>query len=95
MAWKSHGPNWRLYVNQVHKEEFPTGHYVFRKSGDLVLAAIFCCLDDVDDDRYELVCLDLVSKQCTNLGILGYLYYYAESYVESLVLLDKTDAVSY
>ncbi|CAN6696571.1 unnamed protein product [Malus baccata var. baccata] len=67
----------------------------FRKSGDLVLVVIFCCLDDVDDDRYELVCLDLVSKQCTNLGIRGYLYYYAESYVESLVLLDKTDAVSY
>ncbi|XP_050139170.1 F-box protein CPR1-like [Malus sylvestris] len=45
--------------------------------------------------RCELVCPDLVSKQFKNLGIHGYEYYYAESYVESLVLLDKTDAVSY
>nr|XP_028955229.1 F-box/kelch-repeat protein At3g06240-like [Malus domestica] len=65
----------------------------FRKSGDVVLVLTESFLKD--DSRHELVCLDLVSKQYTNLGIHGYRYYYAESYVESLVLLDKTDAVSY
>ncbi|XP_050140273.1 F-box protein CPR1-like [Malus sylvestris] len=65
----------------------------FGKSGDVVLVPITCLWED--DDRYELVSLDLVSKQLKNLGIQGYKYYYAESYVVSLVLLDKTDAVSY
>ncbi|XP_068309523.1 F-box protein CPR1-like [Pyrus communis] len=65
----------------------------FRKSGDVVLVLTKSFVND--DSRHELVCLDLVSKQYTNLGIHGYRYYYAESYVESLVLLDKTDAVSY
>ncbi|CAN6559014.1 unnamed protein product [Malus baccata var. baccata] len=67
----------------------------FRKSGDVVLVVFDGCEDDVYDDRYGLVSLDLVSKQFTNLGIDGYKYYYAECYVESLVLLDNTDAVSY
>ncbi|TQD96689.1 hypothetical protein C1H46_017691 [Malus baccata] len=64
-----------------------------RKSGDVVL-------EPMDgywyaDEGYELVCVDLVSKQFKSLGILGYGHFYVESYVESLVLLDKTDAVSY
>ncbi|CAN6559020.1 unnamed protein product [Malus baccata var. baccata] len=61
-----------------------------RKSGDLVLVPT-----DGYTGRHELICLDLVSMQFKNIGIHGYRYYYAESYVESLVLLDKTNAVSY
>ncbi|CAN6696572.1 unnamed protein product [Malus baccata var. baccata] len=67
----------------------------FRKSGDVVLVAFDGCEDEEDHDRHGLVCLDLVGKQFTNLGIDGYKYHYAKSYVESLVLLDNTDAVSY
>ncbi|XP_050139172.1 F-box protein CPR1-like [Malus sylvestris] len=65
----------------------------FRKCGDVVLAPTYGYWDDTG--RHELVCLDLMSKQFKNLGIHGHKYYYAESYVESLVLLDKTNAVSY
>ncbi|XP_050140279.1 F-box protein CPR1-like isoform X3 [Malus sylvestris] len=67
----------------------------FRKSGDVVLVVFDGCEDEEDHDRHGLVCLDLVGKQFTNLGIDGYKYHYAKSYVESLVLLDNTDAVSY
>ncbi|KAB2604118.1 F-box protein CPR30-like [Pyrus ussuriensis x Pyrus communis] len=61
----------------------------FTKCGDVVLVPIYGFWE------CELLCLDLMSKQFKKLGIHGYIYYYAESYVESLVLLDKTNAVSY
>ncbi|CAN6696578.1 unnamed protein product [Malus baccata var. baccata] len=64
-----------------------------RKSGEVVLEPIDGYWDD--DTWYELACVDLVSKRFKSLGIHGYGHFYVESYVESLVLLDKTDAVSY
>ncbi|XP_008371155.3 F-box/kelch-repeat protein At3g06240-like [Malus domestica] len=64
-----------------------------RKSGDVVLKPIDGYWND--DERYGLACVDLVSKQLKSLGIHGYGHFYVESYVESLVLLDKKDAVSY
>ncbi|CAL2259621.1 unnamed protein product [Prunus armeniaca] len=47
--------------------------------------------------NHELVSLDLVSKTIKNLGISGEAYQYCnvDSYKESLVLSDQTDAVSY
>ncbi|RXI03922.1 hypothetical protein DVH24_038196 [Malus domestica] len=75
------------------QREIPYKPLCFRKSGDVVL---------VPDghpiyygDPYGIVSLDPVSKQFKSLGFFDCEYYYVESYVESLVLLDKADTVSY
>nr|XP_011461617.1 PREDICTED: F-box/kelch-repeat protein At3g23880-like isoform X1 [Fragaria vesca subsp. vesca] len=64
----------------------------FRKSGEIVM---------VHDHRYggeevknELVSLDLVSRQFKNLGSRRYQHYTIDPYEESLVLLDRNEAVS-
>lgn len=47
------------------------------------------------EDSRELVSLELVSKQFKKLGISGGQFCSVDSYEESLVLLDRKDAVSY
>ncbi|KAH0995257.1 hypothetical protein GBA52_019121 [Prunus armeniaca] len=64
----------------------------FRKSGQVVLAYLS------DDKCYELV--DPHSKQCDDFRIDGYcprtsLYCFVDYFVESIVLLDRPDAISY
>ncbi|KAL6202132.1 hypothetical protein ACLB2K_025843 [Fragaria x ananassa] len=58
----------------------------FRRSGEVVL--------QLEDDR-GLVSLDIVSKQFKSLGISAGLVCSVDSYEESLVLLDRKDAISY
>lgn len=58
----------------------------FRRIGEVVL---------VLEDSRELVSLELVSKQFKKLGISGGQFCSVDSYEESLVLLDRKDAVSY
>jgi hypothetical protein len=59
---------------------------IFRRTGEVVL---------VLEDSRELVSLDIVSKQFKNLGISGGQVCSVDLYEESLVLLDRKDAVSY
>ncbi|XP_024160182.1 F-box protein At4g22390 isoform X2 [Rosa chinensis] len=58
----------------------------FRRNGEVVL---------VLEDSCELVSLELASKQFKALGISGGQVCSVDLYEESLVLLDKKDAVSY
>ncbi|PRQ34984.1 putative F-box domain-containing protein [Rosa chinensis] len=65
----------------------------FRKSGEVVL--------EISHGRYrgekariELYSLDLASGQLKALGISRYHYYTMDTYEESIVLLDRNDAVS-
>ncbi|XP_062016550.1 F-box protein CPR1-like [Rosa rugosa] len=58
----------------------------FRRNGEVVL---------VLEDSCELVSLELVSKQFKALGISGGQVCSVDLYEESLVLLDKKDAISY
>ncbi|KAM3741710.1 hypothetical protein ACB098_07G017500 [Castanea mollissima] len=51
----------------------------FRKSGEVIL----------DTDTGSLVSLDLKTEEIKDLGICGYANTFVDSYVESLVLLDK------
>ncbi|ONI13429.1 hypothetical protein PRUPE_4G221400 [Prunus persica] len=60
----------------------------FRKSGELLLLL-------KEEERQELVSLDLVSEQFKLLGISGYKYCTGHFYKESLLLLDKSHAESY
>jgi F-box interacting protein len=58
----------------------------FRRSGEVIL----------EDLKEQLVSFDLESQKSKDLGITGYGYTFADSYVESLVLLDKPNrAVTY
>ena len=58
----------------------------FRRSGEIILERL----------REQLVSCDLESQKIKDLGIAGYGYTFAGSYVESLVLLDKPNhAVTY
>jgi F-box interacting protein len=58
----------------------------FRRSGEVILENL----------REQLVSCDLESQKIKDLGIAGYGYTFAGSYVESLVLLDKPNlAVTY
>ena len=58
----------------------------FRRSGEVIL----------EDLKEQLVSCDLESQKSKDLGITGYGYTFADSYVESLVLLDKPNrAVTY
>uniref|UniRef100_A0A2N9GGF9 F-box domain-containing protein n=1 Tax=Fagus sylvatica TaxID=28930 RepID=A0A2N9GGF9_FAGSY len=58
----------------------------FRRSGEVILEKL----------KEQLVSCDLESQEIKDLGIAGYGYTFAGSYVESLVLLDKPNrAVSY
>lgn len=65
----------------------------FRKSGEVVMV-------NHEPHHYrgearnELVSLDLVSGQFKNLGISQYQYCTIDSYEESIVLLDRNEAVS-
>ncbi|XP_004296089.1 PREDICTED: F-box protein CPR30-like [Fragaria vesca subsp. vesca] len=59
----------------------------FRRSGHEVVLQL-------EDDR-GLVSLDIVSKQFKSLGISAGLVCSVDSYEESLVLLDRKDAISY
>ncbi|PRQ31101.1 putative F-box domain-containing protein [Rosa chinensis] len=58
----------------------------FRRNGEVMLV--------LEDDR-ELVSLDIGNKQFKNLGISGGQVSSVDSYEESLVLLDRKDAISY
>ncbi|CAB4299585.1 unnamed protein product [Prunus armeniaca] len=64
------------------------GTLCFRKSGEVPLLL-------KEEERQELVSIDLVSKQYKILGISGYKYCTGHFYKESLLLLDKSDAKSY
>uniref|UniRef100_A0A2N9HG47 F-box domain-containing protein n=1 Tax=Fagus sylvatica TaxID=28930 RepID=A0A2N9HG47_FAGSY len=58
----------------------------FRRSGEVILEKL----------KEQLVSCDLESQEIKDLGIAGYGYTFAGSYVESLVLLDKPNrAVTY
>ena len=58
----------------------------FRRSGEVILEKL----------KEQLVSCDLESQKIQDLGITGYEYTFAGSYVESLVLLDKPNrAVTY
>ncbi|TQD93394.1 hypothetical protein C1H46_020983 [Malus baccata] len=73
------------------RRSLPYEPLCFRKSGE-----VLSVWRNDQNYRDEIVSLDLVSKQLKNHGIREYDYYFAESYDESLVLLDDNiDAVSY
>ncbi|KAL6195226.1 hypothetical protein ACLB2K_030846 [Fragaria x ananassa] len=69
----------------------------FRKSGDVVLVIYHGPQQHYrrKEKRIELVSLDLGSGELKNLGISKYHYYTMDPYEESIVLLDRNDAVSY
>ncbi|PRQ31095.1 putative F-box domain-containing protein [Rosa chinensis] len=58
----------------------------FRRSGEVVL---------ILEDDHELVSIEIVSKQFKNLGISAGQVCFVDSYEESLLLLDRKDAISY
>ncbi|XP_062017941.1 F-box protein CPR1-like [Rosa rugosa] len=65
----------------------------FRKSGEVVLE-IYHGRYRGEKARIELYSLDLASGQLKTLGISRYQYYTMDPYEESIVLLDRNDAVS-
>ena len=65
--------------------EAPRG-IAFRRSGEVILENL----------KEQLFSCDLEGQKSKDLGITGYGYTFADSYVESLVLLDKPNrAVTY
>ncbi|XP_050370887.1 F-box/kelch-repeat protein At3g23880-like [Argentina anserina] len=67
----------------------------FRKSGEVVMICNFGWdYYGSRDAESELVSLDLVSGHFKNLGICRYKHYTMDPYEESLVLLDRSEAVS-
>jgi F-box interacting protein len=64
----------------------PPRGLAFRRSGEVILEEL----------KEQLISCDLESQKSKDLGITGYGYTFADSYVESLVLLDKPNcAVTY
>ncbi|KAM5582702.1 F-box protein CPR1 [Rosa sericea] len=66
----------------------------FRKSGEVVMVRNLKQHYGGEEPINELVSLDLVSGQFKNLGICRYKYYTIDPYEESIVLLDRNEAVS-
>ncbi|KAL6200620.1 hypothetical protein ACLB2K_030401 [Fragaria x ananassa] len=64
----------------------------FRKSGEIVMVRDHYY--GGEEVKNELVSLELVSRQFKNLGISRYQHYTIDPYEESLVLLDRNEAVS-
>lgn len=69
----------------------------FRKSGEVLLLIRGSpdTLGKINIIKHDFVSLDIESKQLKNIGACRYQYYSFDSYEESLLLLDKTKAVSY
>nr|XP_011469142.1 PREDICTED: F-box protein CPR30-like isoform X2 [Fragaria vesca subsp. vesca] len=65
----------------------------FKRSGEVVLEENI--EEDIDLDRSRLMSFDPKSDQYLVLGTGDHSYYFMDSFVESLVLLDHCDSISY
>ncbi|XP_050103390.1 uncharacterized protein LOC126583139 isoform X1 [Malus sylvestris] len=90
--------SWTKLINlgpQGPERLFPRA-LCFRRNGEVLVMLLKGGRQlgfETNISKHELVSLDLVSKQMESLEICGP-YCSVDSYEESLLLLDKTDAVS-
>ncbi|XP_050103391.1 uncharacterized protein LOC126583139 isoform X2 [Malus sylvestris] len=90
------GKKFPKYVSLKGPERLFPRALCFRRNGEVLVMLLKGGRQlgfETNISKHELVSLDLVSKQMESLEICGP-YCSVDSYEESLLLLDKTDAVS-